>query len=272
MKELTCEMCGSNNVIKQEGLFVCQICNTKYSVEEAKKIMFEGTVKIDHSDELNNLYTLARRARDNNKYGEMCEYYNQILLKDPNSWEANFYPNYCSLPNDLDLNTPSIGSKVLMAQYLDRKSNYVSGVLKELILILDMVLGIIKEYPIEKQEQYIHEIFNYIMPIFRKFSADLDFFHSHAKGLFSNKSDKPYYNCKLLIINFYTTFANDLILNFENTFSNYVVDIWKNMMDEYGKFERYTIKKKWDTINTVANNIKKYEPNYQIPIEIMEKF
>ena len=35
MKQLTCEMCGSTDLIKQEGVFVCQTCGTKYSVEES---------------------------------------------------------------------------------------------------------------------------------------------------------------------------------------------------------------------------------------------
>ena len=96
MNELICEMCGSNEVVKQNGLFVCQVCNTKYSIEEAKKIMFgetievEGKVKIDYSAELNNLYELARRAKDTNNSENALKYYNQILVKDPNSWEHNF--------------------------------------------------------------------------------------------------------------------------------------------------------------------------------------
>ena len=100
MNELVCEMCGSNDVVKQDGLFVCQACNTKYSVEEARKIMFgetvevEGTVKIDHSSELNNLYELARRAKDTNNSENALKYYDQILIKDPNSWEAQFYVVY----------------------------------------------------------------------------------------------------------------------------------------------------------------------------------
>ena len=47
MKQLTCEMCGSTDLLKQEGVFVCQICGCKYSVEEAKKMMVEGTVQIE---------------------------------------------------------------------------------------------------------------------------------------------------------------------------------------------------------------------------------
>jgi DNA-binding beta-propeller fold protein YncE len=41
MKKLSCEMCGSIDLIKQDGVFVCQSCGAKYSVEEAKKMMVE---------------------------------------------------------------------------------------------------------------------------------------------------------------------------------------------------------------------------------------
>lgn len=100
MKALTCEMCGSTNLLKQDGVFVCQSCGTKYSVEEAKKMMVEGTVdvkgtvKVDTSDELKNLYEVARRAKDSNNSESAAKYYDMILVKDPKSWEANFYVPY----------------------------------------------------------------------------------------------------------------------------------------------------------------------------------
>lgn len=43
MKQLTCEMCEGTNLIKIDGSFTCQSCGTKYSVEEAKKMMLEET-------------------------------------------------------------------------------------------------------------------------------------------------------------------------------------------------------------------------------------
>ena len=49
MKRLTCEMCGSTDLIKQDGVFVCQTCGCKYSIEEAKKMMVEGTVDVSGS-------------------------------------------------------------------------------------------------------------------------------------------------------------------------------------------------------------------------------
>ena len=100
MKQLTCEMCGSTDMIKQEGVFICQTCGMKYSVEEAKKMMIEGTVdvrgtvRVDTSGELANLYQIARRARDDNNGENAAKYYDMILVKDPNSWEASFYLVY----------------------------------------------------------------------------------------------------------------------------------------------------------------------------------
>ena len=59
MQAIKCELCDSGDIMKQDGFFVCQNCKTKYSLEEAKKLI--GVVKIDRSDEIQNLYTLARR-------------------------------------------------------------------------------------------------------------------------------------------------------------------------------------------------------------------
>ena len=92
MKALVCEMCGSNDVLKQDGVFVCQHCGTKYSVEEARKMMIEGavdvsgsTVKVDQTDEVKNLYELARRAKNDNNSENAQKYYELLLIKDPSS-------------------------------------------------------------------------------------------------------------------------------------------------------------------------------------------
>lgn len=97
LKQLKCEMCGSTDLLKQEGVFVCQNCGVKYSVEDAKKMMFEGTVdiqgvvKIDSSDELKKLYQAARNARETSDYATALRHYENISSRDPDSWEALFY-------------------------------------------------------------------------------------------------------------------------------------------------------------------------------------
>ena len=75
MKRMICEMCGSADLIKQDGVLVCQHCGTRNSVEEARKMMTDGpvdvsgsTVKIDNTNKLANLYEVARRAKNDENY------------------------------------------------------------------------------------------------------------------------------------------------------------------------------------------------------------
>ena len=41
MKKMVCEICGSQTLRKENGVFVCQECGTEYSLEEAKKLLKE---------------------------------------------------------------------------------------------------------------------------------------------------------------------------------------------------------------------------------------
>lgn len=61
MQAMKCELRNSYDTIKQYGVYVCQNCETKYSLEEAKKLI--GVVKIDKTEKM---LVLARRARDEN--------------------------------------------------------------------------------------------------------------------------------------------------------------------------------------------------------------
>lgn len=60
MKQLTCEMCGSTDLIKEDGVFVCQSCGCKYSVEEAKRLMIEGTVDVQGTVKVDNSAILSK--------------------------------------------------------------------------------------------------------------------------------------------------------------------------------------------------------------------
>ncbi|MBQ1977431.1 MAG: hypothetical protein II225_01645 [Ruminococcus sp.] len=41
MKRIVCDMCESTDFIKENDLFVCQVCGCKYPMEEAKKLLRE---------------------------------------------------------------------------------------------------------------------------------------------------------------------------------------------------------------------------------------
>ena len=94
MKQLTCEMCGSTDLIKEDGVFVCQTCGCKYSVEEARKMMIEGTVEVEgtvtvqNSAQLENLLSLAQSSFESKNYAKAEEFCNQIIAMDDKHYEA----------------------------------------------------------------------------------------------------------------------------------------------------------------------------------------
>ena len=88
MDKLTCEMCGSTDLMKTDGVFVCQTCGTKYSVEEAKRMMVEGTVEASNMANIENLLKLANSAYDSKNYKEAEKACNEIIRLDSNNYEA----------------------------------------------------------------------------------------------------------------------------------------------------------------------------------------
>lgn len=100
MKQLTCEMCGSTDLMKQDGVFVCQTCGMKYSIEEAKKMMIEGTVdvqgtvKVDNSSFVEKYLQNARRAYDKEDWEEVEKYYNMVEQNSQSNIEAVFFSAY----------------------------------------------------------------------------------------------------------------------------------------------------------------------------------
>lgn len=93
MKALQCELCGSNELLKQDGVFVCQYCGTKYTLEEARKMMIEGTVavtgtvKIDSSGNYANLLTLAREAFADMRFESAYSLCTDALTMNPDNAE-----------------------------------------------------------------------------------------------------------------------------------------------------------------------------------------
>ncbi len=100
-KRLTCEMCGSIDLMKQDGVFVCQDCGCKYSVEEARKMMTGGTVrindtvKIDNSDKIETYRKIAINAYNSRNTSEAYTYFLKILEIAPTDYQSIFYKGMC---------------------------------------------------------------------------------------------------------------------------------------------------------------------------------
>lgn len=94
MKKLVCETCGSSGLTKEGEYFVCPYCGCKYSVEEAKKMMIEGTVEvqgtvaINFSNQVDSLLKRARLALEDKDFKKADEFAEQALNLDAECGEA----------------------------------------------------------------------------------------------------------------------------------------------------------------------------------------
>lgn len=99
MKALVCELCNSNDIVKQDGFFVCQHCGTKYSLEEARKMILEingpvevkGTVTVDNSAQVENFLSMVKNAYESRDIDGVMKYTDKVLEIDPANYEAWVY-------------------------------------------------------------------------------------------------------------------------------------------------------------------------------------
>lgn len=118
--------------MKQDGAFVCQNCGMKYSVEEAKKMMIEGTVdvqgtvKVDNSAFVQKYLANARRAKDKEDWAETEKYYNMVEQNDPTNIEAIFYSTFARVKQAL-----------LEAETKDKRQSVFNVLVKSVSIIDD---------------------------------------------------------------------------------------------------------------------------------------
>lgn len=87
MKQIVCEVCGSNDLVKEDGCFICQYCGAKYSPEEAKRLIVEvngkvdvsgSKVTVDNTSFVERSLENARRAKAKEDWEECEKYYNMV--------------------------------------------------------------------------------------------------------------------------------------------------------------------------------------------------
>lgn len=249
MKALKCEMCGSNDVVKQDGLYVCQNCGTKYTVEEARKMMIEGTVsvegtiRIDTSTELKNLYEIARRAKDSDNNEQAAKYYDQILVIEPSSWEANFY--------------------VVYFRAATSKIDDVCSACTSLTHYLDPVFSMLKEQVInhDEQKRIVSEMLSKCWDLSGKLHIVI------FRHYLDDKDTIEYTKRMASITDIMYSFGDIIEEKFGEMFCHVAVDAWEYgiaLHNQYKAESLYKNKEKQVILN-YAEKIRKYNESYELP-------
>lgn len=103
MKKIVCELCEGIEFTKEGGMFVCQGCGTKYSVEEAKSMMreVEGSAPVSNGTpvtavpmgnhnqaQIDNILLLASNAYSASNNEETEKYCNRAIELDATCYKA----------------------------------------------------------------------------------------------------------------------------------------------------------------------------------------
>ena len=247
MKAMVCEMCNSNDIQKQDGVYVCQMCGTKYSVEEAKKLL--GSVTIDKSEETQKLLILARRARDEQNSTNAEKYYGMVLQEDPDNWEAAFFQVYFQ----------SIQCKIMnIASAAYSVANCVEGVIK----LISELKGS------KEQDEAISTLIVYSTNIANLFAVSAknhyDQYNS-AQGAFGELRDRI-----VAVRSIYVNIENGLKKYLPNK-TDVIVDLQK-LYNSYIRDKRFYLYfgDPTDRIRTstrLTDEIKAHDPSYEPPVE-----
>ena len=103
MRKIVCDLCDSTEFVKEGGMFICQGCGTKYSLEEAKSMMREvegGAAPVSsapvnavpmgnpNQQQIDNILVLATTAYEAQNYAEAENYCNQAVVLDAMCYKA----------------------------------------------------------------------------------------------------------------------------------------------------------------------------------------
>ncbi|MDR0974568.1 MAG: TFIIB-type zinc ribbon-containing protein [Ruminococcus sp.] len=100
---LKCQSCGSPNLERYDGFFICENCGTKYTDEQYQKLVIEQNVKISHTHTYDNsgaYHTAiknARRCFKNGDWNGVREYYHQATSVNSGSLEALLYEPFAKV-------------------------------------------------------------------------------------------------------------------------------------------------------------------------------
>lgn len=248
-KTTYCNSCGGE-LEKDGNVYVCKQCGEVFKNEYAAE---HGNIEVhkkvkktavnfseEKTERLNNLYTIARRAKDNDDAGQAEKYYGMILAEDPNSWEAVYYTTYFNV-------TQCVIGQISLA------ANKLENCLKSVFDLID---------------EYAHDESAAIVDVYMKTKSFADLLFSNAQSHYSRFSDttdssSEYFDRCIAISSLLFELANQLEKRYINqpAIGTMCANAWKNGIEIRIKFPCNA-----DTQNKIlaySEKIKKYDTTYQ---------
>ena len=245
MQALVCELCGSNDIVKQDGYYVCQHCGTKYTPEEARKMMVEGTVKIDNSAFVEKYLANARRAMQKEDWEEVEKYYNLVEQNDPSNIEAIFYSSYGK-------------ARLSMVENDIYKRQQICDVFCNSISVID------DNYNVEKSEENQKIILQMHTDLFKMYGTSFVYTQRTQNGsVVSDNRNSTYYLFAKMAISFIDSLYNIIKIDDQLVYWKMIYQQWKYLVGNEGITIEYRQKYRQEALK-VANTIHEKDPSFEV--------
>lgn len=235
-----CSKCGKQN---EDGAQFCVQCGNPLTPGAGQGMA--------NDNKLENLYQLARRAKDDNNSENAQKYYDMILPEDPNSWEAAFYSVYFKAMNCKIAQIQSAAISV---------SNCIDTVLK---LVKEHVDGN------DVQNTAIAEVAAHCIIISSLlFNGAVNHYNGIDSQIRSNYRAELVNNCCAARDILYTLGDQiDASFGDRKELQSLMVQAWKEGIADHKKVLAHLFDKELNNavINKYVNKIKKYDASYEPP-------
>ena len=179
-KVITCEYCNQDFILDDDvkRFMLTNAEQAGYDFEKGRHraqkdaglVPGKSQTVIDNSHKINNLYSLARRAYQEQDYKGAQKYYEQILLEQPDKWEPVFYSAYCKaydseievIESNVQLLKNKLDSTIMFLKQ-DNKTDTekeianIAYLINELVFHLDINMTLAMEIPDDPKKDYYKE-------------------------------------------------------------------------------------------------------------------
>lgn len=246
---IQCRSCGGE-LEKDGNVYVCKQCGEVFKNEYAAE---HGNIEVhkkvkktavnfseEKTERLNNLYTIARRAKDNDDAEQAEKYYDMILAEDPNSWEAVYYSTFFNV-----------------AQYVLGRLTSAAAKLEN---CLKSVFDLIDEYAQDESKA--------ITDVYMQTKAFADSLYFSAERRYNEFRDtsgtqSEFYDHCVSIASLLFELADQLEKRYINqpAIGTMCAEAWKKGIEIRIKFS--CTANTQNKILAYAEKVKKYDPSYQ---------
>lgn len=241
-------MCGSTHLVKNDDMYLCQSCGTKYVISDiednrgCKEEIDEKrlTEKVDNSEELKRLRILVK---------DDSSLYNRIYELDSGDWQAYFY---CKIIENAEYESYYYYSNLnsYLANTLTLLKERISSDVERQYAIKNVIFEFFKQRICEENSKFQHGNYSYEVNFSKYkpiFDMSMSVIENRIKAVFDAESE------------YYSNFINTL----RDEYNSFVEQLYKETSDSI-KEENIRFQRMWEESVAQKNEERKKERKKEI--------